>query len=594
MRRKIVWLVVSCLMVLSLLMASCAPAVTEEEEVVAPPKEEKEVVTEEEVAPPPGEPTYGGVMNVAATSSDFGFDDCYIMAHAALPLMLTHEELMTGDWAKGPAGTGEVSWRISPFNPSMEVGCLAESWERPDEETIIFHIRKGVHWQDKPPLNGRELTADDVVYSLNRQFFTDLPFAAISRIPTGAGLTSLEATDKYTVVVKSPAATFGYRLRLLVELMRILAPEPGGPPPGDYREWEKCVGTGPFMVVDYVPSSSVSFVKNPNYWMKDPVHPENTLPYVDEVNILIIPDASTRLAALRAGKIPMLGDLGWEDKDSLIKTNPELKWVGGISGKGGSLIGMSTDREDLPFQYQSVRRALAMGIDRQAIVRDLYGGNAEVLAFPVLPDKAFEDMFIPLEELPESTQELYEYNPEKAKQLLTDAGYPDGFKTPLLCSSTGADMASILKAYWEKIGVDLDVQVKESGSLMGLKFNHGGMYLGGQPADDPAVLFALITGGWENTSMVSDPYIDDIYNSKLERYGYLEWDKLAQVFKEELTPYILEQCWYIDLPAQASYTFWQPWLKGYHGENEVGMRNINTWVIYTWLDQELKKEMTGR
>ena len=346
------------------------------------------------------------------------------------------------------------------------------------------------------------------------------------------------------------------------------------------------------MVVDYVPGSSVSFVKNPNYWMKDPVHPENTLPYADGANMLVIPDASTRQAALRTGKIETLGGLNWEDRDSLEKTNPELKR--GVTVKGGSTIGMRTDRSDLPFQYEQVRRALAMSIDRQAIVRDLYGGNAEVFAYPILPTKEFKDMFTPLDELPESIQELYEYNPEKAKQLLAEAGYPNGFKTPLLCSSTQQDMASILKAYWAKIGVDVEIQVRESGVLRGLRYTHGGMLFGGYPADDPAVLFPFIPGAPGNSSLIDDPYLNDIYHSKLARYGYLEWDKLAQVLKEEVTPYVLEKCWYIDLPAVNQYTFWQPWLNGYRGEAQVGMRNINTWTMYVWLDQELKKEMTGR
>ena len=592
MKKKVAWVVVSCLMVLSLLMASCAPAVTEEEEVVAPPKEEKEVVTEEEVAPPPGEPTYGGEINLVSTLTDFNFDDCYGKSHDP-PLTITHEQLLTGDWTKGPAGTGEVTWRISPFNPATEAGCLAESWERPDEETIVFHIRKGVHWQDRPPLNGRELTADDVVYTLNRQFFADVPSGQGTVEPTARFIESIEATDKYTVVIKSPAY-ISTQLRQATELVRILAPEPGGPPPGDYRKWHTCVGTGPFMVVDYVPSSSTSFIKNPNYWMKDPLHPENTLPYVDAVNVMIIPDASTRQAALRTGKTEMLEELNWEDKDSLLRTNPELKWEGGPSSKGAPLIGMRTDRSDLPFQYLTVRRALAMGVDRQTIVNDLYAGNADIFKFPILPGKEFQDMFTPLDELSESIQELYEYNPEKAKQLLAEAGYPDGFKTTLACTQEDADMASILKAYWEKIGVDLEIQVRDRGAHEGLTFNHDGMYVGGGPRDDPQTMLEFLPGMRSNSSIVNDPYINDIFHSKLEQYGYLEWDNLAQVMKEEVTPYVLEQCWYIDLPAAHKYTFWQPWLKGYHGEREVGFRNASAWTKFVWLDQELKKEMTGR
>jgi len=509
-----------------------------------------------------------------------------------LPLMLTNEELMVGDWSKGPAGTGEVSWRIVPLNISTELLCLAESWEMPDEQTAVFHIRKGIHWHDKPPVNGRELTAEDVAFSINRGFLSDLPFSMKSRAPS-VGIASVEATDKYTVVIKSSEDNIiATQIGGVCEIVRMLAPEAGGEFPGDYREWTTCIGTGPFIIVDYVPSSSAAFVRNPNYWMKDPVHPENTLPYVDAVNILIIPDASTRLAALRTGKVPMLGNLSWEDKGSLVKTNPELKWVGGISSKGGSQVGMRVDRPDLPFQYQIVRRALAMGVDRQAIADELYGGNAEVFAYPVLPTPEFKEMFTPLDELPESIQELYEYNPEKAKQLLAEAGYPNGFKTPLACTSDGADMASILKAYWGKIGVELEIEVRERGAHSGLRYTHGGMYMLGHPADHPQILMPFATGQFGNFSVVSDPYIDDTL-PRLNELG-TDWGELSRVYKEEVTPYVLEQCWYIDLPAAETYTFWQPWLKGYHGEHDVGFRNLNTWTIYVWLDQELKKEMTGR
>jgi len=594
MKKRVVWVVVSCLMALSLLMASCAPAAVEEEEKAAPPpKVEKEVITEEEVAPPSGEPTYGGEINLASTLSDFNFDDCYGKAHGP-PLALTHEKLFIGDWLKGPAGTGEVTWRTAPFNPATETGCLVESWERPDEDTIVFHIRKGVRWQDRPPLNGRELTADDVVYTLNRQFFSDVPQGQGTIEPTAKHIRSIEATDRYTVVIDTPGAYIPTQLRQATELIRIFAPEPGGEYPGDFRDWHTCVGTGPFMVVDYVPGSSVSVVRNPNYWMKDPLHPENTLPYVDAVNVMIIPDASTRQAALRTGKIEVLENLDWEDRDSLLRTNPELKWEGGPSGKGATLVGMRTDRSDLPFQYLTVRRALAMSVDRRTIVKDLYSGNADLFKFPILPGKEFQDMFTPLDEHSESIQELYEYNPEKAKQLLTEAGYPGGFKTTIACTQVNADLASILKAYWEKIGVDLELEVREGGAHMGLKFTHDGMFMGGYPGDDPQVMFPFVTNRLENYSMVSDPYIDDIFYSKLEKYGYLEWDKLCQTLKEEVVPYLLEQCWYIDLPSPYAYTFWQPWLKEYRGEAQIGFRNEVAWLRFVWLDQELKKEKTGR
>jgi len=321
MKKRIAWLVVSCLMVLSLLMASCAPAVTEEEEVVVPPEKEEEVVTEEEVAPSAEEPQYGGALRCVLGMPFYGFDEAYMMPHQCAPLALTHENLYVGDWAKGPAGANEVSWQIPTFTPSAEIPCLCESWEMPDEETVIFHLRKGVHFHNKPPVNGREMTADDVVFTFEHNFLSDLPFSFKCRAALPEeNIQSVEALDKYTVEVKCSPIFIWRQLIEMVELKKILAPEAGGAYPGDFRKWETCIGTGPFMIVDEVAGSSLSFVKNPNYWMKDPVHPENTLPYVDRVDWLIIPDSSTRIAALRTGKIEQLGGLNWEDRDSLLKT----------------------------------------------------------------------------------------------------------------------------------------------------------------------------------------------------------------------------------------------------------------------------------
>ena len=595
MKKKIVWLILSGLMVLSLLLASCAPAVTEEEEVV-PPEEEKEVVTEEEVAPPPGEPTYGGIITITLGSSMYGFDEAYVLPHMCATLSLTHEDLMTGDWAKGPAGTGEITWQVGLYNPSTETGCLAESWEMPDEETVVLHIRQGVHFQDKPPVNGREMTADDVVFTLERMCFSDLPIMA------GLGelrehMRSVTATDRYTVVVKADPL---YIYRLLVEfteIMKIMPSEAGGEYPGDFRDVENCIGTGPFMLEDEVAGSSLSFARNLNYWMKDPVHPENTLPYVDGVNMLIIPDASTRLAALRTGKIEKLGGgrggLGWEDRDSLLKTSPELQWTEGLAI--ADLVGMRVDKPELPFYDVRVRRALAMGVDRQGIAEEYYGGNAEVFAFPIFPLPEYKDMFVPLDELPESVQEQYEYNPEKARQLLAEAGYPNGFKTEIVCTATQADILSVIKAMWADIGVDLELNVKERGVFrgMGMQHSYTQMFFSDVAQPDPHKFRAYLPGISHNLSMINDPYINEIFAVKLVKDVW-GWDTLCQVMKEEAVPYILEQCWYIDPPAPMSYTFWQPWLKGYHGEGGIGHLNGNSWTMYVWLDQELKKEMTGR
>jgi peptide/nickel transport system substrate-binding protein len=97
---------------------------------------------------------------------------------------------------------------------------------------------------------------------------------------------------------------------------------------GDMKDWQNAVGTGPFMLTDYVSGSSITFARNPDYWMKDPLHPQNQLPYVDGVKLLIIPDTSTALSALRTGKLDVMEAVVWDDTVSLKKTSPDLQYTG--------------------------------------------------------------------------------------------------------------------------------------------------------------------------------------------------------------------------------------------------------------------------
>ena len=99
---------------------------------------------------------------------------------------------------------------------------------------------------------------------------------------------------------------------------------------GDLNDWENVIGTGPFLITDYVSGSIIKFERNPNYWQNDPLNPGNQLPYVDEVKIMIMTDPSTRLAALRSAQLDYIANdrvpIYKEDADSLMATNPELLW----------------------------------------------------------------------------------------------------------------------------------------------------------------------------------------------------------------------------------------------------------------------------
>jgi len=628
MKRKLVWLAMSGWMVAALLVTSCAPAVVEEEEVVVPEEEvvapEEEVVApEEEVAPEEGavmvkwtgtkddgtvvermleKPKYGGNFMYARADQPLYFDDRGSgLGFSNWPSNPVNETLLTRDRTRGPLGTAEYSprFKIYPlFN--VEIGLLAESWELIGDDTLVFHIRQGVRWHDVPPLNGRPLTADDVVFSLRRQWGKGSYLGRAYRYLID--MTNLENSiyvspeDDSTVVIEClPGKCGPVMLGGTTSFTHIVAPEAVGEDyyNKSYSDWEKIAGTGPFILKDYVGASSLTYERNPNYWRPDPFFPENKLPYVDSFKILIIPDLSTRMAGVRTGKLGMLYDLKAEDAKSLLKGNPELESTVYL----GHAPNLHMRNDTPPFDDVRVRRALWLATNNQELVDLYYEGKAELFVFPVPPIAEHDSFYIPLEELPESVQELYGYNPDKAKQLLAEAGYPDGFKYEVICwKSEHVDILQIFQAYFAKIGVDLIIDVKESGvysSIMGRDTHkQGNMFSGLYPI---YTLTNLRKGGRNNDSMVDNPEVDKLYDAI--QANYFDRAALDRLFVEptETRPnwitYANEQAWYITTPAPQWYAVWQPWIKGYSGATSISYYNDYDWARYLWIDQELQKSL---
>jgi len=298
MKNRVTWLVVSCLMTLSLVLASCAPAAPpQEEEKPAPPSEEKPAPPEEKaetvklslkkldgtvVEKLVEKPKYGGLFIQGTPKEPLNFDEAFGSPEISGSTLLTNEELLGGDWTRGPSGTGEVSWLHFLFpSPDVQTGCLATGWELADPGTLIFNIRKGVHFQNKPPTNGRELTADDVVFSLKRLWENPRSYH-YSGLPWKDHFESITAPDKWTVVIKSPPGKMGRVFETCGDLVRIV-PRDAVEAYGDLKDWRNALGTGPFILKDYIPGNSMEFTRNANYWRNDPLFPENQLPYLDGV-----------------------------------------------------------------------------------------------------------------------------------------------------------------------------------------------------------------------------------------------------------------------------------------------------------------------
>ena len=573
-----------------------------EEEKVAQEeeKEEKKVEEKEEVEEllPPETPKYGGTFTFIYPEP-FGFDPANRISVEVRSALggFTHNEMMMGDWTKGPLGTGETDWQNGYLGRiGLETGCLAESWELTDDETIIYHLRKGVHYFMDPDneacklVGGRELVADDVVWSMEREWTSPKSFLFFQMKPEEKPK-SFTALDKYTVELKVPSGVQGALLFLTGDQCHIYAPEVVDKW-GSYDDWRHQVGTGPFMLTSYVGGSSLTYVRNPNFFLNDPFHPENQLPYLDMCKQLIITDKSTQLAALSTGKIDFSLNvpINSDDRDELLKSAPELQTfrTAGVDEQ----VWARADK-DLPCKDVRVRQALTLAIDQPGLVEDYYNGNADLLGHPFPPYKAWEALYTPLEEMPANVQELFTHNPEKAKQLLAEAGYPNGFKMQIDCGTAEqADFLSIIKSYFGDVGVDLQINFLENTVYRSV--------LRGRTYED-SILCTCPTAGFpwkmhstrltslDDKSFYSSPTTDEAFAEENQYVG--KDDAKWQAIVKGVTPFILEQCVGIWVPVPHGFRMWWPWLQNYHGEGTLGYDNQMAVSWYVWVDEAMKSSM---
>ena len=442
----------------------------------------KEVVKVVEVAPDRyvrnvwGElvdrPQYGGTITVALPFSPTGFDP-YFGGFAVTQGKLVYEKLGRRDWA---ISRDEHDFTTQYFLIDSLTGHLAESWEQPDPLTIIFHIRQGVNWHDKAPMNGREFNANDVEFTWHRSLglgsgYTEPSPTAYHAKSIREQVESVTATDEWTVVVKTPSFSPSTIEKLLWRGWQetfILPPEVIKEH-GDLKDWKTIVGTGPYELTDFVEGSALIYTKNPNYWGFDPRYPDLDLrlPYADKLELLIMPELSTRVAAIRSGKSAWLSTIGLplDQALSVLKTNPELV---ALRATGDSVNpGFLLNRP--PFNDKNVRIAMQKALNLDEIARTYYGGYADPTPVGCAPQAA-TGIYLPYADWPEQVKEQYTYDPNEAERLLDEAGYPrdaDGirFTTTWLIMPVweDVDLAQLAKSYFAEIGVDTNIEVESNG-----------------------------------------------------------------------------------------------------------------------------------
>ena len=309
---------------------------------------------------------------------------------------------------------------------------LAESWEVIDDTTTVFHLRQGVKFH-----NGEEMTSEDVKYSLERCIAN--PGVNYNYLI----IESITCDDDYTVTIKTSAPFNALLYRLSLDAASIICKSADT----SAEEFNKNpVGTGPFKFVSWELGGDVVLEAFEDYW--------GGAPAVKRVIFRTIPEALNRTIGLETGEVDLAYDLGITDLESLADNAS----VTTLTSPSTTVWYVGMNVQKAPFDNEKVRQAVAYALDPQGYIDLVFSGEATPANYTMLPPSV--DGYV-------SDCSDYSCNVEKAKELLAEAGYPDGFSTTLWCSDTQVmrDSAVVIQEQLRQVGINAEVKTLESGQF---------------------------------------------------------------------------------------------------------------------------------
>jgi len=485
-------------------------------------------------------------------------------------------------------------------------GQLAESWEFPEPGTHVVHMKKGIHWQNIPPANGREFIADDVVFHYNRLCGLGDSFTKPSPFPLEfqfQELISVTAPDKYTVVFKWRVPNPEFVMEALYGVMQrqcIVNPD-AVKKWGDVSDWHHAIGTGPFFLKDFVSGDSATLIKDPTYRGYDERYPQNKIPYVDSIKYLVIPDNDKAMAAMRAGKLDLISNVSFLQAQAMQKTNPEILQ---IRNPTTQFFTIQPRNDRTPFNDIRVRKAMQMAIDLPTIARDYFQGLVEPYPSTLLSNylsRSMKGWGFPYEEWPKDLKDEYAYNPAAAKQLLADAGFPKGFKTNIVVDiSSDMELFKRVVSYFTDVGIEMEVRPMESNActdFVEARKHDQLVYRLYGPLGHTYAPFQAITRLNTHTNanimMVNDPVMDNYYPKAKAAASEDEFKKIMR----DMNEHVARQHFAISLLQPIEYALCQPWIKGYNGQIHSiwmgvgGPSRLSLYGARFWIDHKLEKAM---
>jgi peptide/nickel transport system substrate-binding protein len=507
-------------------------------------------------------PKRGGTFRLRIHVAPVHFDPQQTVAFPTMQAMsLSHSRLVRVK--AGPS----VKPGTQPIEPD-----LAESWIQPNDTTYIFKLRRGVRWHPKPPVNGRELTAEDVKYTYERFMGPTNPNRGLLE-----QVEKIEAVDKYTVkfTMKEP---FAWLLEALASTSTWIIAKEVVEQHGDLKKPETSIGTGPWMLERYEPNLRLTYVRNPNYFLPG-------LPHADGVDIAIETDPASAFAAWLAGRYDFAPEYGMvvrrSDLEAAKQRKPGLQMQDYIVVFGG-ISWAHLDQE--PFKDVRVRRALAMATNWREVLETNAWSQGRGAPNPAIP-AALKDWSIPIDQLPAEGRKLYEFDPAAAKRLLAEAGFSNGFKTTLETTAGYGpdymDAVEVTVAGWKKAGIEAEIKLKEYGAFISStifgKFDKMGGGLFGAWTDPDSYLYRyFIPGQPLNASGVNDPKLTEMI--RLQRRTFNVAKRREIIY--DIQRYVAQQVLGLYGPSVSAMAAWEPYVKNF-GPNighDYGGRLMAAWL----------------
>ncbi len=507
----------------------------------------------------PARPTRGGVLkHIGLDPSTF---DIHAQASDEAQLVSSFVRRTLFKFATG------ARYGASDFTlvPDLGLGASVSA----DGRTHTISLRPGVRWESRAPVDGREVVASDVKYSLER---------ALRKSPHAGRLgpvEGIEAPDRRTVRIHL-AEAFAPFLHSLAEPWTAVMPPEVEERTGDLRGAESLIGCGPFVLERYEPGVKAVFARNPTYYAKG-------LPYVDKVEWLCLRDRATHLSLFRAGQV----DIPFHDAriprtevGSLRKMSPAYPIVYWDSLAVRTLA-MRTDKP--PFNDVRVRRALSLAVDRAKWMTRYAEGRGDEDCGPV--PAAMRGWKLSRRELGEGARYL-EHDPAMARKLLAAAGFTSGLKLKCTnCPGYGPEYVEDLELLAHDLGqIKVELQIVDEdhgqyvrGSRLG-KFDEMSWGPSSTYTEVDGYLHGFFhTGQPDNRSHVADARLD----AMLDAQRRLTSRSARRPIIDDIQRRAAAQVYYVYTPYPKTAASWAPRVRNYAPTNSLD-RGAQLEVV--WLD----------